>query len=152
MRSLVEEYNLKSSLSNWRIPEFIRRYPVGPNFSLELTKRLIDSSCCAECVDFDYRRAWTMNSSAEISGSGDYLYVVYRDPSEWIYICSSDLNWGIIFSNLDHDMADQFGDLELSRIDFAQSYRTLSDQSTYYDVVKLADWARLAGFSETDPT
>ena len=148
MGTLAKLYDHSAFPWKANLPAFSGRYPIGPNYALDLSNRLVQNACKAECLDFDTGELSEIAESAEISGYGDCLYLIYNNPEDWIYIYGSDLSWGIVFLNVESTKFEYFCDLDLAREDFYSSFRRrTTDQSQYYDVPALFKWGEIAGLT-----
>jgi hypothetical protein len=146
MRHIAEIYHLFDFPGNAKIPFFRDKHAIGPNFSYDLSLHLMLRGSKAECLDFDTHAIIKIDKGSDIVESGDLLYLIYKNPDEWVYIFSTDLSWGVVLSNVDFAKSEDVNDLKNSEIDFYETYtRRTTIQALYYQVQILREWARVAG-------
>jgi hypothetical protein len=146
MRHIAEAYHLFDFPGNAKIPFFRDKHAIGPNFAYDLSLYLMLTGSKAECLDFDTNEISKIDKGSDIVESGDLLYLIYKNPNEWVYIFSTDLSWGVVLSNVDFAKSEDVNDLKNSEIDFSETYtRRTTIQALYYQVQILREWARVAG-------
>jgi hypothetical protein len=146
MHHLAEIYHLFDFPGNTKIPFFRDKHAIGPNFAYDLSLHLMLRGSKAECLDFDTNEIRKIDNGSDIVESGDLLYLIYKNPNEWVYIFSTDLSWGVVLSNVDFATSEDVNDLINSEIDFSETYtRRTTIQAPYYQVQILREWAHVAG-------
>jgi hypothetical protein len=150
MRHIIEIYRLSGFPGNAKIPFFRDKHAIGPNFAYDLSVHLRIRGSKAECLDFDTDEISEIDKDSDIIESGDLLYLIYKNPDDWIYIFSTDLSWGVVLSNIDFAESEDVNSLDNSEKDFSDSYlRRTTNQALYYEVQILRDWARVAGLASS---
>lgn len=146
MDDIFTAWHLKDFPENARIPSFKFACAVGPKFVESVFEALTNEHSIIEKIDFDTGDS-TLSLHCNVRWEGgDFLYLSYIDAENWVYIVSTDLDWGVIYSNIDPNLLISSCYLDKARENFEESYvqRTNRDQA-YYNRQKLLAWATAAG-------
>jgi hypothetical protein len=146
MNLLVDIYNLAGFPAAARIPPFKYRYPIGPEFALDLANHLLTRGIAAERLDLDTGEACRVDPGVAITGAGDHMYALYKNAEEWVFIFSNDIDWGILFSNSPLTDSIEFPELQIAKANFIDSLKSRTgEDSLYYNTEILSKWAEIAG-------
>ncbi|GAA4644445.1 hypothetical protein GCM10023115_24050 [Pontixanthobacter gangjinensis] len=151
MLYLIENYELASYPERHNLPAYKFNSLFGPKFALKFIAESLGSPLSIEILDFDDGSVSTISDPMAIDGSGDCLYIIYKDPADWIYLYSSDLDYGVLYSNINLEKVVSPREMLRASENFVKSNeRRLTLQPEYYDASVLRSWARIMGVNGGD--
>jgi hypothetical protein len=153
MKSIIQSWSLQKFPDDSTIPEFKFAYSAGPETWEAILTKLLAYKPTMEIMDFDTGDVLSSSEPIRADIGGDRLLVVYDNPSRWVYIISSDLEWAVLLSNIEPSILASSEDWKSAENDFRNSYnvRTTRDVA-YYDAQKLLSWSSIACKRDAKPT
>ena len=128
-----------------RLPPFTFSNAIGPDFIDSILKSLYNDKVTIETLDLDSGLVDVLNGFNELVAGGDHIYVAYDQECTWVYVVSTDLDWGILYSNKELGLVYPLLDLREAKRNFDLSLlRRMTSERVYFDPEKLAAWASAA--------
>jgi len=142
MTELVKRWKLSEFPDNDTIPKFRFAQMVGPASASNLLERTYAIAGNYEKIDFDTGNTEELSADEELRLFGDAYYLIFKDPNEWAYVYSTDLDWGLFFANQQpSELLSEF-DFDSALLDFNESFMSrTTEHKAYYNTPVLEAWA-----------
>lgn len=143
MQAIIRQWKLDLFPSGSAIPRFRFSVLIGPDYYDEVFETVASiAGCTIEHLDFDTGELSVNRLQKGSASAGDSVYVLYNTPEEWVGLFVSDLQWGILFSNVSTSSIVERETLAAALLNFEDSYALRCGRdAAYYNQEILKQWA-----------